>query len=126
MACPGRIATNVSLTLLQTRRACSEGLAGLPRHPQRGLDETVDAGRSTAGCVFNNVAIAASHALSAGMAPIAVIDIDAHHGNGTQEVFYHSVPGRAALTHGDMVTALASTSTFRCQPAQGAVVTWRR
>jgi acetoin utilization deacetylase AcuC-like enzyme len=50
------------------------------------------AGRSIArgGCVFNNVAVAASHALAAGVDRVAVLDIDAHHGNGTQEIFYDS------------------------------------
>jgi acetoin utilization deacetylase AcuC-like enzyme len=38
-------------------------------------------------CIFNNVAIAALHALDAhGLARVAVIDFDVHHGNGTQTV----------------------------------------
>jgi acetoin utilization deacetylase AcuC-like enzyme len=38
-------------------------------------------------CIFNNVAIAAKHALDAhGLARVAVIDFDVHHGNGTQTV----------------------------------------
>ena len=38
-------------------------------------------------CVFNNVAIAALHALEAhGLSRVAVIDFDVHHGNGTQSV----------------------------------------
>jgi acetoin utilization deacetylase AcuC-like enzyme len=36
-------------------------------------------------CIFNNVAIAAMHALEAhGLKRVAVIDFDVHHGNGTQ------------------------------------------
>ncbi len=48
------------------------------------------AGRSSSGgfCIFNNVAIGATHALEAhGLARIAVVDFDAHHGNGTEEIF---------------------------------------
>jgi len=48
------------------------------------------AGRASSGgfCIFNNVAIAASHAFDAhGLARIAVVDFDAHHGNGTEEIF---------------------------------------
>jgi acetoin utilization deacetylase AcuC-like enzyme len=42
-------------------------------------------------CVFNNVAVAASHLLKRfGLERILVLDIDAHHGNGTQEIFYNS------------------------------------
>jgi len=38
-------------------------------------------------CIFNNVAIAAMHALDAhGLARVAVVDFDVHHGNGTQTV----------------------------------------
>ena len=38
-------------------------------------------------CVFNNVAIGALHALEAhGLARVAVVDFDVHHGNGTQTV----------------------------------------
>ena len=39
-------------------------------------------------CLFNNVAIAARHALeSHGLARVAIIDFDVHHGNGTADAF---------------------------------------
>ncbi len=39
-------------------------------------------------CLFNNVAIAARHALAAGgLERVAIIDFDVHHGNGTAESF---------------------------------------
>jgi len=39
-------------------------------------------------CVFNNVAIAARHAIHAhGVERLAIIDFDVHHGNGTEEIF---------------------------------------
>jgi acetoin utilization deacetylase AcuC-like enzyme len=38
-------------------------------------------------CFFNNVAVAARHALEAwGLQRVAVIDFDVHHGNGTEEI----------------------------------------
>jgi acetoin utilization deacetylase AcuC-like enzyme len=38
-------------------------------------------------CFFNNVAVGARHALEAhGLARVAVIDFDVHHGNGTEEI----------------------------------------
>ncbi|HET9589364.1 MAG TPA: histone deacetylase [Anaerolineales bacterium] len=43
--------------------------------------------RAMGFCVFNNVAVAARDALARGMERIAVIDYDAHHGNGTQAAF---------------------------------------
>ncbi len=39
-------------------------------------------------CFFNNVAIAAETALRANLDRVAILDFDAHHGNGTQEIFY--------------------------------------
>ena len=40
-------------------------------------------------CVFNNVALAARHLRRArGLARVAIVDWDVHHGNGTQEAFW--------------------------------------
>ena len=39
-------------------------------------------------CLFNNAAIAVRSARNAGAARVAIIDIDVHHGNGTQDIFY--------------------------------------
>ena len=39
-------------------------------------------------CFFNNVAVAAAHALEAhGLARVAIVDFDVHHGNGTEDIF---------------------------------------
>jgi len=38
-------------------------------------------------CYFNNIAIAAKYLLGHGDKRIAIVDVDVHHGNGTQEVF---------------------------------------
>lgn len=39
-------------------------------------------------CFFNNVAVAARHALAAhGLERVAIIDFDVHHGNGTEDCF---------------------------------------
>jgi len=39
-------------------------------------------------CFFNNVAVAAAHAFAAhGLERIAIVDFDAHHGNGTEDIF---------------------------------------
>ena len=39
-------------------------------------------------CFFNNVAVAAAHARARGLARVAIVDYDVHHGNGTQWSFY--------------------------------------
>ena len=43
--------------------------------------------RSMGFCLINNIAITAASLIAKGK-KVAVIDIDAHHGNGTQEIFY--------------------------------------
>ena len=46
------------------------------------------AGRDTFGgyCLFNNAAVAAG--LLAGQGKVAILDVDYHHGNGTQDIFF--------------------------------------
>ena len=44
--------------------------------------------RAMGFCLFNNVAIAAAVIREAGAARVAIVDIDVHHGNGTQAAFY--------------------------------------
>jgi acetoin utilization deacetylase AcuC-like enzyme len=41
-------------------------------------------------CYYNNVAVAAAHALTSGAVErVAILDFDVHHGNGTEEIFLH-------------------------------------
>jgi acetoin utilization deacetylase AcuC-like enzyme len=51
-------------------------------------------------CVFNNVAIAARDAQKRyGVGPVAIIDWDVHHGNGTQDIFYEDGSVLFCSTH---------------------------
>ncbi len=58
------------------------------------------AGRDSFGgsCYLNNAAVAAEGLLAAGHVRVAVVDIDAHHGNGTQSLFYD----RADIFYGSL------------------------
>jgi acetoin utilization deacetylase AcuC-like enzyme len=56
------------------------------------------AGAYGGSCYLNNAAIAAQALRAAGARRVAVIDIDAHHGNGTQMIFY----GRADVWYGSL------------------------
>ena len=48
------------------------------------------AARSAFGgfCLLNNAAIAAQALIDGGAHRVTVLDVDAHHGNGTQQIFY--------------------------------------
>ncbi len=60
-------------------------------------------------CIFNNVAVAARHAVHAhGLERIAIIDFDVHHGNGTEEIF-----------EGDPQVLMASTFQHPFYPYSG-------
>jgi acetoin utilization deacetylase AcuC-like enzyme len=60
-------------------------------------------------CFFNNTALAALHALEArGVAKVAVLDFDAHHGNGTEEIL-----------GGDSRVLICQTFQADCYPFSG-------
>ncbi|MBI5329851.1 MAG: histone deacetylase family protein [Betaproteobacteria bacterium] len=61
-------------------------------------------------CFFNNVAVAAAHALEQhGLKRVAIVDFDVHHGNGTEDIF-----------HDDPRVMLCSTFQHPFYPYSGA------
>jgi acetoin utilization deacetylase AcuC-like enzyme len=52
-------------------------------------------------CYLNNAAVAAQALLRAGRARVAIVDVDAHHGNGTQAIFYDRADVLYASVHVD-------------------------
>ncbi len=52
-------------------------------------------------CFLNNAAVAADMLTQDGASRVAVLDIDFHHGNGTQDIFYHRADVFFASIHGD-------------------------
>jgi acetoin utilization deacetylase AcuC-like enzyme len=55
--------------------------------------------RAMGFCLFNNVAVAAAAAVARGLDRVAVVDIDVHHGNGTQRMFYEDPRVLYVSTH---------------------------
>ena len=64
------------------------------------------AGRDYMGgyCYFNNAAIAAQRADALGLGPVAILDVDYHHGNGTQDIFLGDPTVFFASIHADPAT----------------------
>jgi len=52
-------------------------------------------------CFLNNAALAAQHLRNGGLNKVAVLDVDYHHGNGTQAIFYDWPDVFFASIHGD-------------------------
>lgn len=53
-------------------------------------------------CIFNNAAVAARHAIAAcGLSRIAIVDFDAHHGNGAQSIFWENPAVLTVSVHQD-------------------------
>lgn len=55
-------------------------------------------------CFLNNAAIAAQALRDGGHARVAVLDVDYHHGNGTQTIFYERADVLTLSLHGDPQT----------------------
>jgi acetoin utilization deacetylase AcuC-like enzyme len=55
--------------------------------------------RAMGFCLYNNVAVAAAAMLERGLDRVAIVDIDVHHGNGTQWIFYHDPRVLYVSTH---------------------------
>lgn len=52
-------------------------------------------------CFFNNAAIAAQALLDGGAGRVALLDVDYHHGNGSQSIFYNRCDVLYVSLHGD-------------------------
>lgn len=65
--------------------------------------------RAMGFCLYNNVAVAATHALTLGANRVAIVDYDVHHGNGTQHIFER-----------DPNVMYVSMHQFPCYPGTGA------
>lgn len=67
-------------------------------------------------CYFNNAALAARAILPHGR--VAILDIDAHHGNGTQQLFYRSQDVLTVSIHDDPETGYPYLSGFAAEQGE--------
>jgi acetoin utilization deacetylase AcuC-like enzyme len=79
-----RAAADVALTAAALVSAGAPAAYALCRPPGHHVGSAAYGG----SCYLNNAAIAAQAMRRAGAERVAVLDVDAHHGNGTQAIFY--------------------------------------
>ena len=86
-----------AVDLLNAREASAFVLTRPPGH---------HAGRDFFGgyCFLNHAAIAAQALRDSGCARVAILDVDYHHGNGTQDIFYARNDVLFVSIHGDPIT----------------------
>ncbi|MDT3420135.1 acetoin utilization deacetylase AcuC-like enzyme [Pseudomonas protegens] len=71
-------------------------------------------------CYLNNAAIAAQHAITRGARRVAVLDVDFHHGNGTQNIFYDRGDVLFVSLHGDPAVSYPYFSGHASERGSGA------
>ena len=79
-----RGAVDVALTAADLILAGEHAAYGLCRPPGHHAPRAAFGGY----CFFNNAAIATEHLVRATHEPVAILDVDYHHGNGTEQIFY--------------------------------------
>ncbi len=79
-----RAATDVALTAADLVLAGAPAAYACCRPPGHHVTRASFGG----SCYLNNTAVAAARLRAALDRPVAVLDVDAHHGNGTQAIFY--------------------------------------
>jgi acetoin utilization deacetylase AcuC-like enzyme len=68
-------------------------------------------------CYFNNSALAANALVHAGK--VAILDLDVHHGNGTQHIFYDRADVLTVSVHGDPATLYPFFSGYADETGTG-------
>jgi len=80
LAAAGSVITAVDALIARPELTAAYSVVRPPGHH-------ATAGQSMGFCLFNSVAVAAAARAAVGER-VAIVDIDAHHGNGTQDIFY--------------------------------------
>jgi acetoin utilization deacetylase AcuC-like enzyme len=92
-----RVSANVALTAQQLMNDGREAAFALCRPP--GHHAAID--MFGGYCFINNAAVCAQAFLDQGAGRIAILDVDFHHGNGTQAIFYDRADVMYCSLHGD-------------------------
>src|SRR5262245_883908 len=92
-----RAAVDVALTTSDLVLAGEHATYGLCRPPGHHSPRAAFGGY----CFFNSAAVATEDLVRRTEEPVAILDVDYHHGNGTQQIFYGRADVLYASLHGD-------------------------
>src|SRR5437588_6640697 len=92
-----RAAVDVALTAMDLLLGGEPMVYGLCRPPGHHSPRAGFGGY----CFFNNAAVAAQQVRESTGEPVAILDLDYHHGNGTQQIFYERGDVLYVSVHGD-------------------------
>jgi acetoin utilization deacetylase AcuC-like enzyme len=70
-------------------------------------------------CFFNNAAVVAEHLTASTGGRVSVLDVDYHHGNGTQQIFYDRADVQFVSLHGDPHRAYPYLTGFNDEVGSG-------
>ena len=111
-----RAAVDVALTAGDLVLSGERSAYGLCRPPGHHAARAMFGGY----CYFNNAAVVAQALLDATGGPVAILDVDYHHGNGTQQIFYGRGEVGYVSLHGDPDRAYPYFSGFADERGTGA------
>jgi acetoin utilization deacetylase AcuC-like enzyme len=108
-------AADVALTAASYIKDGARGAFALCRPPGHHAAHDLYGGY----CFLNNAAIAAQFLRDAGAAHVAILDVDFHHGNGTQDIFYDRSDVLYVSLHGDPAQSFPYFSGYADETGAG-------
>jgi acetoin utilization deacetylase AcuC-like enzyme len=110
-----RAAVDVALTAARLMLDGESLTYGLCRPPGHHAARRVFGGY----CYLNNAAVAAEWLVRATDGPVAILDLDVHHGNGTQQIFYERDDVLYASLHADPATTFPYFAGYATETGAG-------
>jgi acetoin utilization deacetylase AcuC-like enzyme len=111
-----RAAANVALSGAKLIRDGARSAFALCRPPGHHAARDLFGGY----CFLNNAAIATQYLRDQGAARVAILDVDFHHGNGTQDIFYTRSDVLYVSLHGDPSAAFPYFSGYADEAGAGS------
>ena len=109
-----RAAVDVALTAVDLVLGGAPAVYGLCRPPGHHAARSMYGGY----CFFNNAAIAAEAIVRASGERVAILDVDFHHGNGSQQIFWRRGDVRYVSIHADQTGSTRTSSVGRTRRAR--------